>query len=89
MNYPVPLGRGIPFGASSFSGFHPRPAKAEQGIPATKIKVRVPRSSEAQRAKEAYPRSPLSLKLQMGKPIPESGYLKFLLYGKEGIMKED
>jgi len=37
MNYPAQKGWGIPFGASSFSDFHPRPAKAEQGIPAAKI----------------------------------------------------
>jgi hypothetical protein len=36
MNYPALKGRGIPFGASSFSGFHPR--SKGQGIPAAKIK---------------------------------------------------
>jgi hypothetical protein len=35
MNYPALRGRGIPFGASSFSGFHPYPKG--QGIPAAKI----------------------------------------------------
>jgi len=35
MNYPAPKGRGIPFGASSFGGFHPR--SKEQGIPTAKI----------------------------------------------------
>jgi len=38
MNYPALKGWGIPFGASSFSGFYPYPAKAGQGIPAAKIK---------------------------------------------------
>jgi len=36
MNYPVLKGRGIPFGASYFSGFHPRPKGRD--IPAAKIK---------------------------------------------------
>jgi len=37
MNYPALKGRGIPFGASSFGGFHPR--FNERGIPAAKIKM--------------------------------------------------
>jgi hypothetical protein len=39
MNYPVLKGRGIPFGASSFSGFYPCPKG--QGVPAAKVKKSV------------------------------------------------
>ena len=40
MNYPVLKGRGIPSGASSFSGFHPNPKG--RGIPAAKIEYENP-----------------------------------------------